>query len=93
MYVPGKLFYIYDLEGGFPVNIPSSPSSSPVSRSVDEPCKFDKFTAVSPCDPLLFGQFYIQSYMIAHHNPIAYDDSLYNASQSILRGAINTLHV
>ncbi|KGG52561.1 hypothetical protein DI09_15p280 [Mitosporidium daphniae] len=89
MYVPGRLLYIYDVEDGLPVETPKSPTSTPVTRNADDPSKFDKFTAVVECDTLLFGQFFIQPYMIAQHNPIAYDDAIYNASQSILRGALN----
>ena len=89
LYVPGKLLYIYDVEGGLPVEQPHSPTSTPVVRNSDDPNRFDKFTAVAECDSLLFGQFFIQPYMISHHNPMAYDDAIYNASQSILRGALN----
>lgn len=50
---------------------------------------FSNATAMCQSDSKNFAEIFIQPFMIAHHGPGAYEDALYNVSQSVTRGAFN----
>ena len=104
MYIPGTIFYIYELKDGMPVKDNNISESMPhfkihgthgdsLSLESEGPLMLEQpehvySTVVEVAAPEQFVQLSIRPYMFAHHGPTIYERATYAACISRARGLV-----